>query len=166
MTIPKQKFITKIIYDYKNIDENELIQYINKFDYENHVFCLPFNQQAEAFTKILTDAIEKFVPTKKITIKPADVPWQNSYTRLLMRKKNRNYQIFKKINSDFLAVTAQPNSTPELITRLKTKKEKAFAKCKSASNESTKANRRAKQAFFHSVNSTMHNSNVSAKKEI
>ena len=58
-----------------------------------------------------------------------------------------------------------PNSTPDLISTLKQKKEKAFSKCKSSSLESTKANRRTKQAFFNSVNNIMHNAHISAKNK-
>ena len=98
---PKQNWVTRTIHDYKNIDENGLINYINNYDFEKSVFNQPVIKQAEAFTEILTEAFSKFVPTKEIIIRPTDLPWVNSYTRLLMRKKNRNYQIFKKINSNF-----------------------------------------------------------------
>ena len=85
--------------------------------------------------------------------------------RLLMRKKNRNYHIFKKINSSYVHAVGNPESPPQLLSLLKAKKEKAFAKCKSASLESTKANRRTKLAFFNSVNSIMHSPQISAKKK-
>ena len=86
---------TRSIYDYKNIDEKNLIQYLNQIDYESLVFSLPVCDQAEAYSNILIQAREKFVSTKTIVIRPCDQPWVNSYTRLLLRKKNRNYQIFK-----------------------------------------------------------------------
>ena len=54
---------------------------------------------------------------------------------------------------------------PELITRLTDKKQKSYKSYRSAANESCKANRRAKLAFFNSVNSTMHNGSISAKKK-
>ena len=57
------------------------------------MFSKPINCQAEAFTKILSDAISQFVPLNKVVIKETDQPWTNSYTRLLLRKKNHNYQI-------------------------------------------------------------------------
>ena len=155
----------KNIYDYKNIDEALLINYFKNYDYEAKVFSLPYSEQSEAFTNVLREGLEKFIPLKSITIRESDVPWQNSYTRLLMRKKNRNYNIYKKINSSYLHAVENPDLSPQQISILKVKKEKAYAKCKSASLESTKANRRTKQAFFNSVNNIMHNFQISAKKK-
>ena len=167
LSIKREKLDTrkKIIYDYKNVNEPLLIKYIKDYDYENKVFSLPYFEQPEALTRILVEALEKFVPAKTITIRANDVPWQNSYTRLLLRKKNRNYQIFKRINSSYLNAVANPNSSEQLISVMKSKKEKAFAKSKLSSQESTKANRRVKQAFFKSVNDIMHNVHISAKKK-
>ena len=81
---------------------------------------------------------------KQILIKPTDQPWMNSYTRLLLRKKNRNYRIFKKINSDFLSVVGKNGYCKELVTRLKDKKNRAHKRARILSNESTKAILRAK----------------------
>ena len=44
------------------------------------------------------------------------------------------------------------------------KKTKAFERARDAANESTKANRRVKFAFFNTVNSTMINTSISPKK--
>ena len=162
---PKPKLLTRTVYDYKNIDENGLINFINTYDFETSVFNQPISNQAEALTEILNEALNKFVPVKKITIRPTDQSWVNSYTRLLMRKKNRNYQIFKKINSKFVSVSSQLDSPPELVTRLREKKNRALKKSKISARESTNANRRSKQAFFNSVNSIMHNFSISAKKK-
>jgi len=51
------------------------------------------------------------------------------------------------------------------LTKLLTRQEKTSKNFKTASKESLKANRRAKQAFFNSVNSTMQNFQISAKKK-
>ena len=75
-------------------------------------------------TNILTEAFSKFVPTKQIIWRPNDQPWCNSYTRLLLRKKNRNYQLFKKINSQYLVLKNSPETSLETVTRLKNKKKK------------------------------------------
>ena len=60
---------------------------------------------------------------------------------------------------------SQPNVSQEIVTRLKKRKKKNHQKCKSADRESFQANRRAKQAFYNSVNSTMRNHEISAKKK-
>ena len=53
----------------------------------------------------------------------------------------------------------------ELVTRLRDKKNRASKRAKSSSNESTKANLRAKNAFFNTVNATMTNYEISAEKK-
>ena len=51
------------------------------------------------------------------------------------------------------------------MTKLLNRREKTSKNFKTASKESLKANRRAKQAFFNSVNSTMQNFQISARKK-
>ena len=153
----KVKPKTKIMYDYKNADVNGLISYIKQFDFNSAVFSHPTVAQAELYSKVLTDAFTLFVPCKTVIIRSNDQPWSNSYTRLLLRKKNRNYQIYKKANSVYNNMLSQPNTNPETLTKYLTKKKKAFAKSRIAANESSKANRRVKFAFYNTVNSTMSN---------
>ena len=161
----KTKNVSRIIHDFKNADEEGLIKFLKTFDFQSAVFSKPIINQAEAFSNILSEAVAKFVPTKEIIIKPTDQPWTNSYTKLLIRKKNRNYQLFKKSNNKYLNAISKPNVPQEIVTRLKNKKNKDHQKCKSADRESFQANRRAKQAFYNSVNSTMRNYEISAKKK-
>ena len=159
----KPKTITKTIYDYKNVDETGLINYIKNYDFQTTVFSKAVTEQAEIFSTILSEAANKFIPLKKIVVKPSDQDWVNSYTRLLLRKKNRNYQFFKKANNKYLS--ALGHSSPEIVTRLQERKDRALKKSKNAAKESFNANRRAKQSFFNSVNSTMRNPEITAKKK-
>ena len=161
----KSKMLTKTVYDYKNIDEEGLINFIKSYNFDSVVFSKPVIEQAEAFTNILSDAISNFVPTKKVVVRESDQPWVNSYTRLLLRKKNRNYQFYKRINNQYLSALNCPNTNPEILTRLSEKKNKSHQKSKNSNRESFEANRRAKQAFFNTVNSTMKNHEISAKKK-
>ena len=64
-----------------------------------------------------------------------------------------------------MSVSSNPNSPVELVTRLRNKKNRAYQKCKTSEKVSNNANRRAKQAFFNTVNSTMKNAEISAKKK-
>ena len=118
----KDSLIKKSVFDFKRIDEIGLRNFIKNFDFEKNVFCKPVLQQAEAMTTILDAAQRKFVPTKTITINPRDQPWVNSYTRLLMRKKNRNYRIFKKVSSELFSVINKHGVSEDIVTRLKDKK--------------------------------------------
>ena len=85
---PKSK--TKTIYDYRNADADGLIKHIKEFDFNTAVFNYPTVSQAELYSKVLTDAFALYVPCKTVPIRSEDQPWANSYTRLLLRKKNRN----------------------------------------------------------------------------
>ena len=63
---------------------------------------------------------------------------------------------YKNINTFYIAAVTSPDSSAS-ISALKVKNNKIFAKCKSSSVETTKANHRTKQAFFKSINNVMHN---------
>ena len=165
LDLQKQKAKTKIIYDYKNADVIGLTNHIKNFDFSSAVFSLPAALQAEKFDQILIDAFAQFIPCKTVTIRPNDQPWSNSYTRLLQRKKNRNYLIYKKINSDYNVLLNHNNTSPEVLTRFCLKKDRAHAKARNAANASNLANRRTKMAFYNTINSTMNNFAISAKKK-
>ena len=94
--LTKPKPTTKTVFDYKNCDMDGLIKYIQTYDFKSLVFNEPTKDQPEKFTDMLTEAFSKFVPSKTITLHLQDQPCSNSYTRLLLRKRNRNYQIYKK----------------------------------------------------------------------
>ena len=147
------------------MNEAALLQHIKNYDFENAVFSKPVTEQAEAMTNGLTNAFQKFVPSKTIVIRVSDQPWVNSYTRLLLRKKNRNYQFYKKVNNSYLAALSNHGDNSQVVTRLFEKRKLAQSKANISSQESTSANRRAKQAFFNTVTSTMHNFYISPKKK-
>ena len=165
LEMQKPKARTKKVYDYKNADITGLIDHIKHFDFNTAVFNHPNQVQAELYDKILIDAFSQFIPCKTVTIRPNDQPWSNTYTRLLLRKKNRNYLIYKKINTDYNYLSNQANTSPEILTRYLAKKTKAFSKSRESSNTSNLANRRAKFAFYNTVNCTMNNYSISAKKK-
>ena len=140
----QEKTSTRNVYDFKNIDEVGLRQFIKSYDFQSNVFSKPVLQQAEAMSSILIAAQNKFVPVKQISITPTDQPWMNSYTRLLLRKKNRNYRIFKKVNLHLLSVVGKHGYCEELVTRLRDKKSRAHKRSRISAKESSKANLRAK----------------------
>ena len=163
--LDKPKVRTRKVFDYKNMNENALIEHIKGIDFDAKVFSKPVLEQAEAMTDVLTSAFNTFVAVKSVTIRSNDQPWVNSYTRLLQRKKNRNYQFYKKVNGKYLAAVSNGTLSDQILTKLSAKREKAFQESKESSIESTNANRRSKEAFFNTVNSTMHNPSISAKKK-
>ena len=58
-----------------------------------------------------------------------------------------------------------PGISPDVLTKILHKRNKAWEKSRQAANLSSKFNRRAKEDFFNSVNNTMHNQSISAKKK-
>ena len=165
LTEQRAKPRTKTILDYKNIDLIGLTNYFKDFDFDKNIFSLPVISQEPAFTSILFEASLRFIPSTTITIRPNDQDWSNKFTRLLLRKKNRTYQFFKKVSSKLNSELNQPNLNSDYITILKNKKVKAQRKSRIAANQSLKENRRAKNIFFQGVNQTMNNVNISAKKK-
>ena len=73
----KQFLKTRKMYDYKNANVEGLIQHIKKYDFDNVVFGRPIPEQAEAYTKVLKQSFEQFLPIKTITIRPNDAPLCN-----------------------------------------------------------------------------------------
>ena len=82
--------------------------------------------------------MDKFIPVKTVIIRPADAPWCNSYTRLLLRKKNRNYQIYKKYETEYKNFLNSENQSPEILSRYLNKRNKALDKARHSANESCK----------------------------
>ena len=113
-----------------------MTNYIKQFDYETAVFQHPTIMQAELYTQVLTDAFAQFIPCKTVPIRSNDQPWSNTYTRLLLRKKNRNYQLYKKINNQYTNLLGLNNTNPEILTKYLHKKNAAFEKARTAANES------------------------------
>ena len=155
---------TICVYDYSNVDEKGLILYIKQFNFDNNVFCHPTEYQANHFTEVLKNAFSLYVTSKHVSIGTSDQPWCNSFTRLLLRKKNHSYQFYKKVYSSFLNEENKLIPNPEVLSQLRIKKDKAYQKSREASNQSLAANKRTKNNFFQGINSTMKNNNISAKK--
>ena len=82
-----------------------------------------------------------------------------------MRKKNRNYLLYKKYETDYKKILNSDNPTPEIVTRILTRRDKALKKSRHSANESLKANRRVKAAYSNTVNSLLNNPSISAKKK-
>ena len=82
-----------------------------------------------------------------------------------MRKKNRNYKIFKKYETSYKNLINSDNPRPDTVTCYLNRKNKAYEKSRQSANESLKANRRVKMAYGNTINSVMNNPSISAKKK-
>jgi len=156
---------SKTVYYYKEADIQGLVQYIKTFDFQQHVFTKEILQQTEAFSNVLIEAFEKFVPKRTVLIKPQDQPWCNKYTRLLLRKKNRNYSLFQTCSRKLDEAQSKPSTSQQYITKLRETKSKLSKNARIAANEAWKANRRVKNEYFRSINNIMNNYEISAKKK-
>ena len=161
----KQKQRTIKHYDYENTDIAGLFQHLDGIDWQGMVYSLPTINQPGAMSDILTNALNTYVPIISFIARDNDQPWSNALTRRLLRKKNRNYKLFKKSNEIYLAAKNDPNCPPDVVTRLLQNKQTKFSKSRAASNESVKANRRSKTNYFNSVNATLRNPQLTPKKK-
>ena len=99
-------------------------------------------------------------------VRPDTPAWSNTYTRLLLRKKNRNYRLFKKASCKLANALTNPSCTDEYITILQNKKSKSHKNSRIAANESVKANQRVKDTFYNTMNLTMNNLKIYSKKKL
>jgi hypothetical protein len=159
----KKKPTTQIVYDYKNANVEELLSFIKNYNFEQ-ILSSPIQNQAQQYSDVIISAFDQFIPKKTIIIRSSAPPWSNTYTRLLIRKKNRNYNFFRR-TVKVLEKAKNENDTHETITKLTNKKDKSHRNYKIASRESLKATRRVKQDYFNSVNCVMNNPHISAKKK-
>ena len=83
----------------------------------------------------------------------------------LLRKKNRNYLFYKKCDIDYKNAVNCQNTKHEILTKLLNRKKKAWDKSRQAANDSVKYNRKTRLAFYQTVNDTMNNFLLSAKKK-
>ena len=81
-------------------------------------------KQTEFFSKVLITALNKFVPKKTLGVQPDTPAWSNTYTCLLLCKKNRNYCLFKKASCKLANAILNPLINDDYITILQTKKYK------------------------------------------
>ena len=120
--------------------------------------------QTEYFSKLLISTLDQLVPKKTLCIQPDTPAWSNTYTSLLLCKKNRNYCLFRRAKCNLAKALLYPLSTDHFITILQSKK-KTHKHSRIASNESLKANQKVKDSFYNTVNVTMNNPEISAKKK-
>ena len=154
----------KVIYDYKNVNIEDLKTYIKNYNFEE-ILQARTEDQAKLYSEALCKVFQEFVPSRTITIKHNSPPWCNTYTRHLMRKKNRNYHISRKAALKYETEKQRNPNNEEVITILKTKKQKVFDEYKDATKESNNASKRVKREYFNSVNNVMNNPEISAKKK-
>ena len=77
----------------------------------------------------------------------------------------RNYQIYKKYETEYQNVLKSNNPRPVIVTRYLNRRNKALDKSRQSANESTKTNRRVKAAYNNTINSTLYNPSIPAKKK-
>ena len=71
---------------------------------------------------------------------------------------------YKKCETDYKNILNTENPKADIVTRLLNRRDKTLKKSRQAANDSLKVNRRAKETFTNTINSTLNNPAISAKR--
>ena len=131
-----KKHISKVfshkIWLYENGNYDAFRQTVSNYDWST-VIKEDVNSYANTLTQTLINLSEQYIPNKKVTIRPLDLPWINNNIRKLMRKRSRfyrkyknsktvkNYSKFKKKRNDVTALLrkSKQDSIETLANKLK-----------------------------------------------
>ena len=126
------------------------------FELENmNIYDNDVDMMAETFSSKLVEIRNTCVPNKEIKI--LDKPWFNNK----LRKSNRLFKAYKKLNITFTATPA--NGTTK--TRLGSLVTSAHEKYSLAKKDYEKCARQAKTQYLHNLKKTLLNPGVSSKKK-
>ena len=98
----KQHSFKRKIRNYDAADIEGLADQLNITNWDNIVFNSDnINDVYSNFLKILDDTVNKFIPTKTITVRPNDKPFMNNKIRNKIRQRNRiHYKVKTTKNPD------------------------------------------------------------------
>ena len=96
----KQHSFKRQIRNYNAADIEGLADRLNITNWDNLVFNSDnINDVYYNVLKILDDTVNKFIPTKTITVRPNDKPFMNNKIRNKIRQRNRIHYKFKTTNN-------------------------------------------------------------------
>ena len=155
---PQPKVFRSYNYDEANwnLIREKLLELENMNIYDNDV-----DMMAETFSSKLVEIRNTCVPNKEIKILEKDKPWFNNLVKNKLRKSNRLFKAYKKLNITFTATPA--NGTTK--TRLGSLVTSAHEKYSLAKKDYEKCARQAKTQYLHNLKKTLLNPGVSSKKK-
>ena len=118
--LPIQPKISKTIWDYQNLDADQLTQILINTNWQN-IIDKDIDSAIEEFTSTLLDAARLTIPTKTVTIRHRDKPWVTADLKRQIRKRDR---LFKKArnsqtNYDWERWRQQRNIATSMTRQLK-----------------------------------------------
>ena len=86
--------------DYEKTDWNGLNNFLDELDWTPVLSATDPDQALGQWYRILSDAMQKFVPEKRIKVRPSNRPWYSPTLCRIRRQRDRLYQRFKKLPAD------------------------------------------------------------------
>ena len=102
--------------------------------------------------------LTEHVPSKEVTLNDKDQPWFNNDVRRKLRRRNRVFSKYKKINNIY-------NSQLGNRANLEAKVIILFADYKKASSDYRHSARKSKALYFKEVNKMLHNPDISPRNK-
>jgi hypothetical protein len=90
--ISKKKAYTRVMWDYKKANYDGMRESLNNQNWDEIFETDDINTICESWTAIMIAAVDKYVPHKKVTVRPNDKSWYNGYLRRLRKTKFKAHQ--------------------------------------------------------------------------
>ena len=139
-----------------NLVRDKLLELENLDIYDGDV-----DSMASIFTNKLVEIRNTCVPNKEIKILEKDKPWFNNLVKNKLRKSNRLFKNYKKLNSIFVSTPTGDQSKARLGSMVT----KSHDKYTLAKKDYEKCARQAKTQYLHNLKKTLLNPGVSSKKK-
>ncbi|VDI01051.1 Hypothetical predicted protein [Mytilus galloprovincialis] len=98
--VNKEYTYKRTIRKYENANYKDFVSDLNNIDWNEHFHsCDNINDMYSQFLNIYSTNVNKYIPTKVVTIRPADKPFMNSTIRRKMRQRNRIHYKAKNTNN-------------------------------------------------------------------
>ena len=146
-------------YDYEAADWDKIKDKVTKICSSDIFNCEDINTMTIDITNNLKGLLDH-VPASEITLNEKDQPWFSNEVRRKLRKRNRAFNNFKKINNHYKSQSGEgPNG------ELQDKVLALHKEYKKKSDDYKYCARRAKEIFFKELNRKLHNPEITPGKK-
>ena len=97
--IAKESAYTRLVWQYNKADDEGFRKALNETDFSTVFDSHDIDNCCLKWTERFLNIARSFIPNKIVTIRPNDSPWYSNALRLLKRKMNRMFNIFKRTNN-------------------------------------------------------------------
>ncbi len=96
-TFPNQPSFKRFVWDFKHSNFDALNILLANSPWDNILdSSLSIDDQANTFTKYVSNSAKIYIPFKQISVNPKDKPWMTSKLKMLQRKRNRLWKRYFK----------------------------------------------------------------------